>query len=171
MSANHFACALYPLVLHECTCQRRTTCLHLHSLSSQLSRTDTQADTTTPHSAPPPSTLSPNPTAPPPPPNTHPPLKRMRPSGVRLACVIMPLYSTVSTSSAGASSPSSISPLSVTVPAGRFGALRAPAPPPPPPPPLGAACVFLARGCFLCCWGAGWREGRRERERGESETR
>lgn len=107
----------------------------------------------------------------PPPPNTHPPLKRMRPSGVRLACVIMPLYSTVSTSSAGASSPSSISPLSVTVPAGRFGALRAPAPPPPPPPPLGAACVFLARGCFLCCWGAGWREGRRERERGESETR
>jgi hypothetical protein len=63
------------------------------------------------------------------------PLNLMRPSAVRLACVIMPLYSTVSTSSAGANRPSSIKPLRVTVPAGRLGALRTPG--------LGAGSFFF----------------------------
>jgi hypothetical protein len=67
------------------------------------------------------------------------PLNLMRPSGVRLACVIMPLYSTVNTSSAGVNRPSSTRPRSVTVPAGRLGAFLG--------PPLGAAGCFFARDC------------------------
>eukprot|EP00879_Flechtneria_rotunda_P023968 GHRR01025388.1.p1 GENE.GHRR01025388.1~~GHRR01025388.1.p1 ORF type:complete len:106 (-),score=13.04 GHRR01025388.1:415-732(-) len=59
------------------------------------------------------------------------------PSAVRLARVVWPLYSTVSTSSPGLSKLSSIKVLMFTKPAGRFGARRG----------LVAACLRAREGC------------------------
>lgn len=53
---------------------------------------------------------------------THLPFHAIRPSSAKDACVIVPLYSMVITSSAGVIKPSSIRALRVTTPAGLLGA-------------------------------------------------